>query len=140
MQSLEQAIRNVEQRRAEDNLTVSKSGNTPAESPLDELARAAKADIILELTWDIKDMGPKHTLSYILEAKDAYTSKSIGAVSGTSAPSMTADVDVLLEEAIVANIDNFNIRLQDYFTEMQTIGREIVLISKSLTVMLQVWI
>ena len=127
LQSLEQAIRNVEQRRAEDNLTVSKSGNILAESPLDELARAAKADIILELTWDIKDMGPKHTLSYILEAKDAYTSKSIGAVSGTSAPSMTADVDVLLEEAIVANIDNFNIRLQDYFTEMQTIGREIVL-------------
>lgn len=127
LQSLEQAIRNVEQRRAEDNLTVSKSGNTLAESPLDELARAAKADIILELTWDIKDMGPKHTLSYILEAKDAYTSKSIGAVSGTSAPSMTADVDVLLEEAIVANIDNFNIRLQDYFTEMQTIGREVVL-------------
>ena len=118
MQSLEQAIRNVEQRRAEDNLTVSKSGNTLAESPLDELARAAKADIILELTWEMKDMGPKHSLSYILEAKDAYTSKSIGSVSGTSAPSMTADVDVLLEEAIVSNIDNFNIRLQDYFTEM----------------------
>lgn len=127
LQSLEQAIRNVEQRRAEDNLTVSKSGNTLAESPLDELARAAKADIILELTWEMKDMGPKHSLSYILEAKDAYTSKSIGSVSGTSAPSMTADVDVLLEEAIVSNIDNFNIRLQDYFTEMQTIGREIVL-------------
>ena len=40
---------------------------------------------------------------------------------------MSADVDVLLEEAIVANMDNFNNRLQDHFTEMQTIGREIVL-------------
>ncbi len=127
LQSLEQAIKNVEQRRAEDNLTTSKSGNTLAESPLDELARAAKADIILELTWDVKDLGPKHSVSYVLEAKDAYTSKSIGAVSGAGAPSMTADVDALLEEAILANIDNFNIRLQDYFTEMQTIGREIVL-------------
>lgn len=127
LQSLEQAIRNVEQRRAEDNVTTSRSGNVLAESPLDELTRTARADIILELTWDVKDQGPKHSLSYILEAKDAYTSKSIGAVSGTGAPSMTADVDVLLEEAIVANIDNFNVRLQDYFTEMQTIGREIVL-------------
>lgn len=127
LHSLEQAIKNVEQRRAEDNMTVSKSGNELAESPLDELARTAKADIILELTWDVKDMGPKHSVSYVLEAKDAYTSKSIGAVSGAGTPSMTADVDVLLEEAIVANIDNFNIRLQDYFTEMQTIGREIVL-------------
>jgi hypothetical protein len=36
-------------------------------------------------------------------------------------------VDVLLEEAIVANMDNFNNRLMDHFTEMQTIGREISL-------------
>lgn len=127
LQSLEQAIKNVELRRTEDDLTTSKSGNMVAESPLDELSRAAKADIILELTWDVKTLGPKHSVSYILEAKDAYTGKSIGAVSGAGTPSMTADVDVLLEEAIVANIDNFNIRLQDYFTEMQTIGREIVL-------------
>lgn len=127
LQSLEQAIKNVELRRTEDDLTTSKNGNLVAESPLDELSRAAKADIILELTWDVKTLGPKHSVSYILEAKDAYTGKSIGAVSGAGTPSMTADVDALLEEAIVANIDNFNIRLQDYFTEMQTIGREIVL-------------
>ena len=127
LQSLEQAIKNVELRRTEDDLTTSKSGNMVAESPLDELSRAAKADIILELTWDVKTLGPKHSVSYILEAKDAYTGKSIGAVSGAGTPSMTADVDALLEEAIVANIDNFNIRLQDYFTEMQTVGREIVL-------------
>lgn len=125
--SLEQTIKNLEQQRMEDNLTTSKAGNELAESPLDEVARTAKCDIILELTWDVKDMGPKHSLSYILEGRDAYTSKSIGAASGTGAPSFTADVDVLLEEAIVANMDNFNNRLLDHFTEMQTIGREITL-------------
>ena len=127
LQSLEQAIKNLEQRRAEDNLTVSKAGNELAESPLDELARTAKCDIILELSWEVKDFGPKHSLSYILEGRDAYTGKSIGAVSGTGQPSFSADVDVLLEEAIVANMDNFNIRLQNHFTEMQEIGREIIL-------------
>lgn len=127
LQSLEQTIKNLEQQRMEDNLTTSKSGNELAESPLDEVARTAKCDIILELTWDVKDMGPKHSISYILEGRDAYTSKSIGAASGTGAPSFTADVDVLLEEAIVANMDNFNNRLLDHFTEMQTIGREITL-------------
>lgn len=127
LQSLEQAIKNLEQRRAEDNLTVSKAGNELAESPLDELARTAKCDILLELSWEVKDFGPKHSISYILEARDAYTGKSIGAVSGTGQPSFSADVDVLLEEAIVANMDNFNIRLQNHFTEMQEIGREIVL-------------
>ena len=127
LQSLEQTFKNLEQQRMEDNLTTSKAGNELAESPLDEVARTAKCDIILELTWDVKDMGPKHSISYILEGRDAYTSKSIGAASGTGAPSFTADVDVLLEEAIVANMDNFNNRLLDHFTEMQTIGREITL-------------
>lgn len=127
LQSLEQTIKNLEQRRMEDNMTTSKAGNELAESPLDEVARVAKCDIILELTWDVKDFGPKHSLVYILEARDAYTGKSIGAASGTGAPSLAADVDVLLEEAIVANMDNFNARLLDHFTEMQTIGREICL-------------
>ena len=127
LKSMEQELKNLEQRRMEDNLTTSKAGNELAESPLDEVARTAKCDIILELSWDVKDMGPKHSLSYILEGRDAYTSKSIGAASGTGAPSFTADVDVLLEEAIVANMDNFNNRLQAHFEEMQTIGREISL-------------
>ena len=127
LQSLEQTIKNLEQRRMEDNLTTSKAGNELAESPLDEVARTAKCDIILELSWEVKDFGPKHSLSYILEGRDAYTAKTIGAASGTGAPSLSADVDVLLEEAIVANMDNFNNRLMDHFTEMQTIGREIQL-------------
>ena len=127
LQSLEQTIKNLEQRRMEDNLTTSKAGNELAESPLDEVARVAKCDIILELSWEVKDMGPKHSISYILEGRDAYTAKTIGAASGTGAPSFTADVDVLLEEAIVANMDNFNNRLMDHFQEMQTIGREITL-------------
>ena len=127
LQSLEQTLKNIEQQRMEDNLTMSKAGNELAESPLDEVARIAKCDIILELSWDVKQFGPKRSLSYILEARDAYTGKSIGAASGTGAPSISADVDVLLEEAIVSNMDNFNNRLVDHFTEMQTIGREITL-------------
>ena len=127
LKSLEQEIKNLEQRRMEDNMTMSKAGNELAESPLDEVARMAKCDIILELSWELKDFGPKHSLAYILEARDAYTGKAIGAASGTGAPSMSADVDVLLEEAIVANMDNFNNRLMDHFSEMQTIGREVSL-------------
>lgn len=127
LQSLEQTIKNLEQQRMEDNMTMSKAGNEISESPLDEVSRVAKCDIILELSWELKDFGPKHSLSYVLEGRDAYTSKTIGAASGTGAPSFTADVDVLLEEAIVSNMDNFNNRLLDHFTEMQTIGREISL-------------
>ena len=125
LQSLEQSIKNLEQQHMEDNMTISKAGNELAESPLDEVARMAKCDIILELSWEVKDFGPKHSIAYVLEARDAYTAKSIGAASGTGAQSFSADVDVLLEEAIVANMDNFNNRLMDHFQEMQEIGREI---------------
>ncbi len=127
LKSLEQTLKNIEQQRMEDNLTMSKAGNELAESPIDEVARMAKADIILELSWELKDFGPRHSLTYILEARDAYTAKSIGSSAGTGAPSISADVDVLLEEAIVANMDNLNNRLMDHFTEMQNIGREVSL-------------
>lgn len=125
LEDLEQTLKNIEQERAEDNLTMSKNGNELAETPLDQLSRTAKADIILELTWELNDLGAKHSLTYILEAKDAYTSKTIGAVSGVGAPSMSADVATLLEEAIVANMDGFQARIMDHFAQMQEMGREV---------------
>jgi hypothetical protein len=95
------------------------------ESPLDKIRRVAKADIIIELTWNITTQGPKSTLTYILRALDAYTGKDIGGANGTSSPSFSADIAVLLEEAVVANIDNFNYRLQTHFEDLFANGREV---------------
>lgn len=127
LKDLEQQVKIIRQQTAEQNLVTSKSGNEMAESPIDNLLRVAKADIIIELTWDIKEQGPKRTLSYILEGKDSYTGKSIGGSNGTSSPSFSADVSVLLEEAVVAHIDNFNSRLQAYFDDLFANGREVSL-------------
>jgi len=125
LEDLEQTLKSIDQERAEDALTMSKSGNELAETPLDQITRVAKADIILELTWEVNDMGAQYSLTYILEAKDAYTNKAVASVSGTGAPSTSAEVPVLLEEAIVSNMDNFQNRLMDYFANMQEQGREI---------------
>lgn len=127
LKDLEQQVKLIAQQTAEQNIVTSKSGNELAESPIDNLLRVAKADIIIELTWDIKEQGPKRTLSYILEGKDSYTGKSIGGSNGTSSPSFSADVSVLLEEAVVAHIDNFNNRLQSYFDDLFSNGREVSL-------------
>lgn len=127
LKDMEQTLKNIQQQNAEQNLTVSKNGNEMAESPLDQFMRVAKADIILELTWDLKEQGPKRVLTYILEAKDAYTGKSIGSASGASTPSMSADITILLDEAVTANIDNFNNRLQTYFDDLFANGREVML-------------
>lgn len=128
LKNLEQTIKSIAQHEAEDNMVASKnSGAGLMENPVDKLRNAAKADIIIELSWDVKKTGPKSTLSFIMEAKDAYTNKSIGGASGTSTPSFSAEIPVLLEEAVLANIDNFNVRLQNHFDDLFENGREIAL-------------
>lgn len=125
LEDLEQTLKNIEQERAEDGLTLSKQGNELSETPLDLISRVAKADIILELSWDVIEKGPKTTLTYILEAKDAYTSKSLGGPSGPLPSSMSADLPTLLTEAVVANMDEFQAMIQQHFEDMQTNGREV---------------
>lgn len=127
LQDLEQTLKNIEQTNATMMAVISKEGNSMAESLYDKMTRTAKADIILELTWDITTQGPKNTLSYVLEGKDAYTNKSIGGANGTSTPSIAADVASLLREAVLANIDNFNNRLQMHFEDMFDKGREVTI-------------
>ena len=127
LQDMEQTLKNIELNNATMNAVTSKEGNSMAESVYDRMTRTAKTDIVLELTWNITSQGPKNTLTYILEGKDAYTGKSIGGANGTSLPSMAADVPTLLREAVVANIDNFNNRLQAHFDNMFEDGREVSL-------------
>jgi len=125
LEDLEQTLKNIEQERAEDGLTLSKNGNELSETPLDRISRVAKADIIIELSWDMIDNGPKTTLTYILEAKDAYTSKSLGGPAGPLPTSLSADLPTLLTEAVVANMDEFQAMIQQHFEDMQANGREV---------------
>lgn len=125
LKDLEQQIKLINQQNAEMNVTTSSNGNALAESPIDRLLRTAKADIILELTWNVVRQGPKYSLTFILEGKDSYTGKSIGGANGTSAPSFSAELPVLLEEAVVAHLDNFNHRLQTHFEDLFANGREV---------------
>lgn len=127
LKDLEQQIKLINQQNAEMNMTTSSNGNALAESPSDRLLRTAKADIIIELTWNVVQVGPNRSLTFILEGKDAYTGKSIGGANGTGTPSMSAELPILLEEAVVAHIDNFNNRLQAHFEDLFENGREVAL-------------
>lgn len=125
VKDLEATMKSIEQRTAEDNMTTNKSGATLAESPLDMLKKRAKADIILYLSWKINTVGPKKSVTYILQGLDAYTNKQIAHAEGTGAPSFSAETPVLLEEAVLANMDNFTATLQDYFDDLFENGREV---------------
>ncbi len=125
LKDLSATITGIEQREAEERLVTSKSGSTIAESLLDKIRRVAKADIILSVDWTVNQSGPKRSITYNLQALDAYTNKQIAAVQGTGAPSMAVETVLLLEEAIVLNMDNFADRLQSYFDDLFANGREV---------------
>ncbi len=128
LKDLEAAMRSIRTDAAEDAVTTSKDeGDVLAETPLEVLKKTAKADIILQLTWTVNKTGPKQSVTFNLRGLDSYTDKQVAAASGTGAPSFSAEVPVLLEESVLAHIDNFNNQLQNHFDDLFENGREVKL-------------
>ena len=124
--NLESALKNMEQEGAEIAMLGSKSGGSIAENPIDVLQRTANADIIIQLTYVINQKGPQRSITFMLQGLDAYTNKQIAGAQGTGSPSLATETPVLLEEAVLSYIDDFNSRLQDHFNDLFENGREIV--------------
>lgn len=119
-------IKSIEQSSAENQmLTSSTSGASLAETPYEQLGNMAKADIIVELLWTINVVGPKRSVTYTLSGKDAYTNKPVASTTGTGAPSLAAEIPVLLEEAVLNRMDYFTSQLQEHFDDLLTNGREV---------------
>jgi hypothetical protein len=124
--NLETALKNVEQESGEVSMLNSKSGGNIAENPIDILQRTANADIIIQLTYVVNSQGPQKSITFLLQGLDAYTNKQIAGAQGTGEPSFATQTPVLLEEAVLSHIDDFNSRLQAFFDDLFENGREIV--------------
>ena len=130
LKDAEQELKAIETRNAEDNMTSSKtSSSSISESPLDILKKRAKADIIIQIWWKVNKVDDQKSVSFILEAFDAYTSKRIASSTGNGSPSNEI-IPLQLEKAILANIDPFAAQLQLHFDDMFTNGREVMLTIK----------
>ena len=128
LKDLQQNVKSISNLSAEDRLIKSKkSGSSITESPLDRLRRTAKADIILEIDWTVNTIGPKSSITYNLRAIDAYSNKQVAGAEGTGKGSFSAELPVLLEEAIQDHMDAFVERLQAHFDDLLANGREVVL-------------
>lgn len=127
LKNLESVMKSLQNQSAEDAMVSSKGGADINESPIDKLKKTAKADIIMQLTWSINQTGPKRSVTFNLQGLDAYTDKQIAGASGTGQPSFSAELPVLLEEAVLAHIDNFNGQLQKHFDDLFANGREVSL-------------
>lgn len=126
LKDLEQSLKSIQQENAERSLLKSKtSGSQIAESPTDVLKRTAKADIILDLDFHIRQQGPRKYITFNLRANDAYSGKTIASVAGEGKPSTALSTGVLLEEAVLNYMDTFNEALMTHFEQMSRNGREV---------------
>lgn len=127
IQSLEFELKRLKQESAEMSLMTGKyEGGMIAETPIERLRRSAKADIILNLDYNIRKIGPRKQIEYTLDAVDAYTSKIISGNQGTSSEvSSTASNVGVLQESVLSFKDNFILGLENYFKDLFDNGREI---------------
>lgn len=127
IQSLEFELKRLKNESAEMALMMGKNeGGTITETPIERLRRSAKADIILNLDYTIKKVGPRKQIEYTLEAVDAYTSKIISGNAGTSSEvSSTASNTAVLQESVLSFKDNLIRGLENHFQDLFDNGREI---------------
>lgn len=130
LKDLEQELKNLAQEAAETAAMQGKDGGEIVESPIDKLKRTAKADIILDLDFTMGKRGPQNYVNFNLRGLDAYTAKQIAGAAGSGKPSSSASPELLLEEAVINYMDEFNGRLMTYFEDLFKNGREIKLMLK----------
>lgn len=127
LKDCEQEFKSLQNRIAEDNVTMSStSAASLAESPLDILKRRTKADIIIQVGWQVNKEKSGKSITFTIEAFDTYTSKRIATASGTN----KASDDIIprqLEKAISKKINDFDTQLTTYYSDLQANGREIIM-------------
>lgn len=125
LQNLESVLKDINNTSAELAVVEGKQGGQIKESLYDQVRNRAKADIIMQVSWDIVSVGPKKSVRYTLQGLDSYSNKQIAGSNGTGQPSHQVDVAVMLQEAVYANMDGFVARLQEHFDDMFANGREV---------------
>lgn len=127
LKDCEQEIKAISLRMAENSVTMSKTGGASlVETPLDILKQRIKSDIVIQLGWQVNQESKGRSVTFVLEAFDAYTSKRIATASGISEASNEI-IPRLLENAVKSHIREFDHQMDTYFRNLRVDGREIIL-------------
>tara|TARA_B110000977_G_scaffold197892_1_gene281551 strand:- start:201 stop:1157 length:957 start_codon:yes stop_codon:yes gene_type:complete len=125
LENLESTLKDLEKNDAYDNASEA-DGDGTASNLVDELKKVAKADIWMQITYTVNSSGFDKSIQFNLQGLDAYTNKQIATATGNGEPS-SGSVPELMEEAVLAHLDNFCSTLMDFFDDMLENGREVVL-------------
>lgn len=125
LKSLEEELKKINNDQIADDAMESENGVAFEQNKFEKILQTAQADIVIYLSWNKYKNGIQNSLRIILEAKDPVTRKAIASQQSISQPSSSATIDILLEEAVLNVIDNFNAKLQSHFDDMFANGREV---------------
>lgn len=127
IQQLEYELKRINNTNTELSMMLGKTtGAEISENPVERLRRTAKADIILDLDYQIYQRGPSRQVEFNITAVDAYTSKVISGNVGVGSPSgSSVSLPTLLEEAVLSFKDNLITSLIRSFADAEKNGREI---------------
>jgi len=126
LKNLESALKSLEKESAEDAMRMSsKTGGEVQTSPIDRLKMVAKADIWMQLTYNVNGKGMR-SIQFNLQGLDAYTDKQVATAVGNGELS-SGSTPELMEEAVNAHLDNFCETLMSHFDDMFANGREVIL-------------
>jgi len=127
LEDLKATLDGIRQDRVEEGAVLANQGKSVSKSPYDEVTEAARPDVALYIMWSVQGKAPRRTISFTIEAKDAYTRKTIASKTGIGEPSLAENTAAMLQEAVLTNIENLIADLQTYRESIETRGREIVL-------------
>jgi hypothetical protein len=127
LESLAETLKQLAENNALDNMDQNQNGEGIAESARDKILKTARPDITLEITWTINQVGPKRSVTFDMVGLNAATAKQVAGANGVGPQSFTPELPILLKEAVLAHLDNFNSQLQTHFQDMFDNGREISL-------------
>ena len=120
-------LKKLENERANDLSITTKSGAEAVEDVRDVFLQRASPDIVMEFGFsEIKGGFGTAGLQVNLAAKDAYSGAPIAATVEIIQPSPSS-LESKIEAAIIANINSYQNQINNYFTEMFEIGREIII-------------
>lgn len=128
VQSLEFLMRSLKQEDSENQFVGQDYGldGAIAESPTDRIKRTANVDFVVDLDFEIMEVGAQRYVTFNMKAVDVSSNaREIAHAHGDGKPSSSASVNTLLEEAVLNHMDLFCKKLQNEYVNMSKNGRQI---------------
>ncbi len=127
LKDLEEVLKGIATSEVEEEVVKGKNNDELQETMLDKVQKTAKADILIDIDFQIKQNGPERYITLTFKGNDGYTNKNVAVSTLVGKPSMSASTDVLLVQNNYACMSKLVVDIQKHFTDIQANGREVKL-------------